>query len=126
MRSLLLVLALAAAAVAGWFWLDGRKPAPEVAQAPPAPTTIVAAPLAAPVQPATVAQPAPDAVDVEAMREASLRAARQQTIRVQQRLRAEAAAERAKKAQAKTSDVRCVDGQQLKRVPNGWVEDGKC
>lgn len=58
-------------------------------------------------------------------REASWREAREATIRVQQRLRAEQQARKAAQQQA-TKNERCVDGQRMQRVENGWVQAGNC
>lgn len=63
----------------------------------------------------------------EELREASWREAREATIRVQQRLRAEQQARKAAQQQQEAAkNERCVDGQRMKRVENGWVQAGNC
>jgi negative regulator of sigma E activity len=58
-------------------------------------------------------------------RDVSLREARERTIHVQQRLRAEQQARKAAQ-QEQAKDERCIDGQRMKRVENGWVQAGRC
>jgi hypothetical protein len=89
----------------------------------PAPAPVVVAP---PPPPKTAAQRAADQAAEEA-READWVETRREAIRIQQRLRAEANAQKAKAQQPKSQgETRCVDGQQMRRVENGWVQDGKC
>jgi hypothetical protein len=66
-----------------------------------------------------------DSIAEEEAREASWREAREASIRVQQRLRAEQRA-RESEQQAAAKDFRCVDGQRMKRVENGWIQAGNC
>lgn len=63
--------------------------------------------------------------EAEAAREASWREAREASIRVQQRLRAEQQARKSAQ-QEEAKNERCVDGQRMKRVENGWVQAGNC
>lgn len=57
--------------------------------------------------------------------EAATRDMRQAAIRIQQRLRAEhKARETAQRDEAKNE--RCIGGQRMKRVDNGWVDAGRC
>jgi hypothetical protein len=82
---------------------------------------------AAPVTPT----PAPAAADtvlaVDVARDAAARAAREQTLRVQQHLREQ---QREQQQQARDAashgDERCVAGQRMRRVANGWVDAGAC
>jgi hypothetical protein len=90
----------------------GSGPVPAEREAAPAPHQ---SPIAA-----------TDAITGEdAAREASWREAREAAIRVQQRLRNE---EHARKAtqQEETKRERCVGGQRMKRIENGWVQAGTC
>ena len=87
------------------------------------------------VQPAAAASvaPAPAPVAADAMlaaavaRDAAARAAREQTLRVQQQLR-----EQQREQQQQVRDAashgneRCVAGQRMRRVANGWVAAGAC
>ena len=107
--------------------------APAVSVAQPA-ATAVGEPLPAPA-PVVVAPPPPQktaeqrAADAaaEAAREADWVETRREAIRIQQRLRAEATAQKAREQQpASQGETRCVDGQKMRRVENGWVQDGKC
>ncbi|HEV8695409.1 MAG TPA: hypothetical protein VGQ93_14695 [Lysobacter sp.] len=72
----------------------------------------------------TIATPSEVTRDA-ASRDASWREAREAAIRIQQRLRTE---EQARKSmqQEETKRERCVDGQRMKRVENGWVQAGPC
>ena len=82
---------------------------------------------AAPVTPT----PAPAAADTvlagAVARDAAARAAREQTLRVQQHLREQ---QREQQQQARDAashgDERCVAGQRMRRVANGWVDAGAC
>jgi hypothetical protein len=71
---------------------------------------------------------APSAADIAAQdeaREASWREAREASIRVQQRLRAEQQARKSAQ-QEEAKNERCVGGQRMTRVENGWVQAGNC
>jgi hypothetical protein len=94
--------------------------------AQPVASTVQAA--AAQVTPA----PAPatataDADLAAAARDAAARAAREQTLRVQRGLREQ---QRQQQQQARDAahhgNDRCVAGQRMRRVANGWVEAGAC
>jgi hypothetical protein len=94
--------------------------------AQPVASTVQAA--AAQVTPA----PAPatataDADLAAAARDAAARAAREQTLRVQRGLREQ---QRQQQHQARDAahhgNERCVAGQRMRRVANGWVEAGAC
>ena len=96
---------------------------------PPPPTA-----TAASTQPAPIAQPpSPTAVADSGMaialaRDAAARAAREQTLRVQAQLRARENANRQvlRAMRDGSSDTRCMAGQKMRRVANGWVQDGLC
>lgn len=57
--------------------------------------------------------------------EASQREMRQAALKVQQRLRAEQRA-RSEAQRADTKNERCIGGQRMRRVANGWVDAGAC
>jgi hypothetical protein len=91
--------------------------APVATGATPDIATPATAPVATPSAAASAAQ--------TQSREISWRKAREEAIRVQQRLRAEELARKsAQQEQAKRE--RCVGGQRMKRVENGWVQAGTC
>lgn len=101
--------------------------APETRDATP---SGAAAPRAVDAAPMSSAMPAPGPSDAsiaaeEASREASWREAREAAIRVQQRLRAEQQARKSAERE-ETKNERCVSGQRMKRVENGWVQAGNC
>lgn len=101
---------------------------------PPPPTAAAAATTAASAEAAPVAQPpSPTAVAdsglaIALARDAAARAAREQTLRVQAQLRArENANQQVLRAMRDgSSDTRCMAGQKMRRVANGWVQDGLC
>jgi hypothetical protein len=89
--------------------------------------------LSAPVAPSAARAPTPVAPPASARdaglaaaiaRDAAARADREQTLRVQQQLRAQQRARQA--AQQAPSDMRCLAGQRMRRVANGWVQAGAC
>ena len=95
-------------------------------QAPP-PTPMEQAAAPAP------ASPAPAPTEADAMRtltasDAATRAAREQTLRVQQHLRERQRQEQQARTavQRGTGDERCIAGQKMRRVANGWVQAGPC
>ena len=91
----------------------------QAAQAP-------ASPLPVPVLPAPEPLPGLDRTPEEARRAAAAEE-RRDVIRMQQRLRAREAAWRAERAKVPgVGGVRCINGQRMKRLPNGWKEDGTC
>jgi hypothetical protein len=79
---------------------------------PPTPATISAA----------AAHTATFMSEAEA-RDAAARAAREQTLKVQQKLRQDNRA-RAQAAERPAENERCINGQRMKRVDNGWVQAG--
>jgi len=85
----------------------------------------VAAPVAPTPAPATTTADAELAVTIA--RDAAARAAREQTLRVQRGLREQ---QRMQQQQARDAarhgNERCVAGQRMRRVANGWVEAGAC
>ena len=83
--------------------------------------TPTATPAAMPMAPTLAVAGEPD----EAARAASWRATREATLRLQTRLRAEDQARKARLRQD-TGDERCVEGLRMRRVANGWVQDGAC
>jgi hypothetical protein len=85
--------------------------------------TTAPAPVAAPTPP-PAASAADAALAIAVAREASSRAAREQTLRVQQHLVEQ---ERAREdAQRGDGSERCLAGQKMRRVANGWVQAGTC
>ena len=99
----------------------------------PAPVTVAtpvveASVVAAPVEPAPPPPPVETAEERQMRAEAldaSMREAREHTLEVQKRLREEEAARRAHIERPKEGE-RCIDGQKMKRVDNGWVQAGDC
>ena len=91
---------------------------------PPAASIAAAAPAA--TRPAAV--PAPSAamatLQVAVAREAASRAAREQTLRVQRHLVEQERIRQA--AQQGDGNERCLAGQKMRRVANGWVQAGEC
>jgi hypothetical protein len=91
---------------------------------PPPAASIAAAPAA--TQPTAV--PAPSAamatLQVAVAREAASRAAREQTLRVQRHLVEQERIRQA--AQQGDGSERCLAGQKMRRVANGWVQAGEC
>jgi hypothetical protein len=79
----------------------------------------------------TVAAPAPTPTatfmtEAEA-RDAAARAAREQTLKVQKGLRDAQQAHQDQLDAAKADkNTRCIGGQKMKRVDNGWVQAGAC
>lgn len=139
-RVLVIVLLAIVALVGGWLYARSKRaePAADTGIAPAA-TAVITIPVpgsapaeTAPAPATTTVQPLPAPVVTsvpmstdDAAREASWVASRKEAIRIQSDLRAAQVREKAAK-ESTTSDIRCVDGQQMKRVENGWVQDGKC
>ena len=135
--AILVVIAVAVAGIVQWSAkkqtaiaarevANGAPPMSATVDTPVAAATIapVIAPAPAPV-PAPVVSPEERQQQAEAL-DASARAMREDTIEVQKRLRAEEAARR-EQAEAPTKDgERCINGQKMKRVQNGWVQAGQC
>jgi hypothetical protein len=90
--------------------------------------SMVQAATAAPVAPAPAPAVATDTeFVVAAARDAAARAAREQTLRVQQNLREQQRAQQQQAREAASkSDERCLAGQRMRRVANGWVQAGVC
>jgi hypothetical protein len=119
------LVALAAATVLGFgAFLAMRALSASQEVVAPAATPEPIAPAVASSRPAVTPSAAAIAAE-EAAREASWREGREATIRVQQRLRAEQQARKAAQLQL-AKDERCVEGQRMKRVDNGWVQAGSC
>ena len=137
LAAFMVVVLVTVASVVEW---NARKQAHVAArelanEAPPLPVTVAtpvvaASVVAAPVEPEP--EPAPEPVmsaeerqlRAEAL-DASVREAREHTLEVQKRLRADEAARRAHIETPKEGE-RCIDGQKMKRVQNGWVQAGEC
>ena len=131
LAAVIVAILVAVGSVVEW---NSRKQAHVAARelangSPPMPVTVEAPVVAAPVVPAPA--PAPVVVSAEERQlraeasDAAAREAREHTIEVQKRLRAEEAARRAR-IEAPKEGERCIDGQKMKRVQNGWVQDGDC
>ncbi|WP_159017472.1 hypothetical protein [Cognatiluteimonas profundi] len=88
---------------------------------------------AATATPASVTTPAPRPVEsaanaalaVAIASDQAARAAREQTLRVQRELVEQRRATR-DAAQRGNGNERCLDGQKMRRVANGWVQAGAC
>jgi hypothetical protein len=81
-------------------------------------------PVTPPPAPATTPD---DAVLADAVaRDAAARAAREQTLRVQQQLREQQREQQQLREAASHGNERCVGGQRMRRVANGWVDAGAC
>lgn len=68
---------------------------------------------------------ADDALAIATARDQAARAAREQTLRVQRQLVEQRRAAR-DAAQHGNGNERCLDGQKMRRVANGWVQAGAC
>lgn len=129
LRWVFALVVVAALGYAGMLYWKGGLPFQQAAQearvaqaAPPLPASVVApAPVATAPQPT---QTNTFMAEAEA-RDAAARAAKEQTLKVQQGLRAQER-ERKQDAKAPTPNERCIDGQKMKRVENGWVQAGTC
>ena len=105
---------------------NGTPPAPVTVATPVVEASVVAAPVEPEPEPAP--EPAMSAEERQLRAEAldaSVREAREHTLEVQKRLRADEAARRAR-VEAPKEGERCIDGQKMKRVQNGWVQAGDC
>jgi hypothetical protein len=131
------VLVLVAVAALAWFGRAYWMPyVPHKATAPV--QSLVEQPAPAPsVEPAAVAtvagaQPAQTATTATFLSEAeardlAARQAREQTLKVQKQLRESQQAVKAAADAAETDkNTRCIGGQKMKRVDNGWVQAGTC
>lgn len=89
---------------------------------------------AAAATPATAPAPAPETSVADAglavaiAREQVDRAAREQTLRVQKQLREQEREQKQIREAAERGDgsERCLSGQKMRRVANGWVQAGTC
>lgn len=87
--------------------------------------SMVQAAAAAPAAP--LPAPATDAVlAVAVARDAAARSAREQTLRVQQHLREQQREQQQVREAASHGNERCIAGQRMRRVANGWVDAGAC
>ena len=126
-------IAIAGGLVAWWVRSGGSLPPLQAqSEAPPSPVTLPAPSVATTsvvtTPPAPVAAP-PQVADLEAeqARDAEWAVARRESIRVQQRLREEAAEQRVRTEALETGDeMRCIEGRRMRRVSNGWVDAGTC
>jgi len=66
-----------------------------------------------------------DALAIALARDQAARAAREQTLRVQRQLVEQRRANR-DSAQRGNANERCIAGQKMRRVANGWVQAGGC
>ena len=99
--------------------------------APPPGASMVEAAAAAPMTPTAATATAPAAADdpmlAAVARDAAARAAREQTLRVQQHLREQQRAQLKQVREAAShGNERCLAGQRMRRVANGWVDAGAC
>lgn len=130
-RGLRWTLALVVVAALGYVGLQywkGHLPIKPESQSTPAPavsTVVQPVPLPPPT-PATVAKAATPTSTFMAeaeSRDAAARAVREQTLKIQQKLRQDNRA-RAQAAERPAENERCINGQRMKRVDNGWVQAG--
>lgn len=132
------LLALVVVAALAWFgraywmpYVPHKATAPPVEsiveQTAPAPTVEpAAATTVAGAQPAQTATTATFLSEAEA-RDLAARQAREQTLKVQKQLReSQQAAKAAADAAETDKNTRCIGGQKMKRVDNGWVQAGTC
>ena len=94
------------------------------------PPSVDATADAAPVAP-RLAEPFTSVADsglaIAVARESADRAVREQTLRVQKRLRDQDNAwKQARDEAQRNSNERCMAGQKMRRVANGWVQAGVC
>jgi len=115
-RATLPGLLMACLAACGQQALPGATADPTVAPA-----------SAAPASPSTPAASAADAgLAIAVARERVDRAAREQTLRVQQQLREQERVREAAVRALNSGNERCIAGQKVRRVGNGWVQAGTC
>jgi hypothetical protein len=99
-------------------------------QAPPPDAALIPAAAAAPMTaaPAPTTSAADAGLAIALARDAAARAAREQTLRVQKQLRERANEdlEARRAAQHGDGNERCIGGQKMRRVANGWVQAGSC
>ena len=101
----------------------GRAAQPDAPMAQAAAATPVTAPTP---EPETSAADAGLAIAIA--REQVDRAVREQTLRVQKQLREQERVQRQIREAAERGDgsERCLSGQRMRRVANGWVQAGTC
>ena len=103
-----------------------------VQPAPPAEPVALAAAAAPATSPSTSAASTTSVADaglaIALARDAAARAAREQTLRVQRQLRERANEEQQalRAAREGNGNERCIAGQKMRRVANGWVQAGLC
>lgn len=94
---------------------------------PGAPMVQAAAAAAVTPTPAPSTSTADPGLAVDVARETVDRAAREQTLRVQKQLREQQREQQqAREAVQRNSNERCLAGQKMRRVANGWVQAGLC
>jgi len=97
-----------------------------------APTPVAQASAAArppvPPAPAPTTSAADAGLAIAIAREDAARAVREQTLRVQKRLRDQEHewAKAREAAERGDGSERCIAGQKMRRVANGWVQAGRC
>ena len=103
------------------------------AQTASPPASVVEAAAASPMTAAPAPAPEPTSaadagLQIAIARENVDRAAREQTLRVQQHLRDQEKewAKAREAAQHGDGSERCIAGQKMRRVANGWVQAGTC
>jgi methionine aminopeptidase len=101
----------------------GEAARPELSTAH-ADATVAATAMETPVDARTSA--ADDGLAIAVARETVDRAAREQTLRVQQQLRDQERLREAAVRALNSGNERCIAGQKVRRVGNGWVQAGTC
>ena len=85
---------------------------------------------AATATPAPASEPTTSVADaglaIAVARETADRAVREQTLRVQQQLRDQERVREAAVRALNSGDWRCIAGQKMRRVGNGWAQAGTC
>jgi hypothetical protein len=103
---------------------QAARPDASMVQAAAAPVTPAPAPFTATTTTTTTADAE---LAVAVARDDAARAAREQTLRVQRQLREQ---QREQQQQARDAashgNERCMAGQRMRRVANGWVDAGAC
>jgi len=101
----------------------GEAARPELS-APQGDAPVTAIAMETPVDTRTSA--ADDGLAIAVARETVDRAAREQTLRVQQQLREQERVREAAVRALNSGNERCIAGQKVRRVGNGWVQAGTC
>ncbi len=101
---------------------EAPRPDAAIAQAEAVPAAVASPP----VEPSTSVADAGLAIAVA--RETADRAVREQTLRVQKQLRDQAQERKRARDAIERGDgnTRCLDGQKMRRVANGWEQAGLC